>query len=1127
MKFKLSKTIAMLSRIFILQLVFCYFAMANEGYTQSMKDIYLEWNSVQQVKVLDVFEEIENQSAFKFNYDEKDVNRKTKLLIAQGSHSIYDLLEEVSKKAELNFRRINSTIAVTPRLKREAPVIMEKEAVQKTVTGNVTAASDGGPLPGVSILEQGTTNGTQTDFDGNYTIEVSEGDVLVFSYLGMQTQTVTVGSSNTINVVLQEDASQLDEVVVTALGIERSKKSLTYSTQNVDSEELSTARSVNVLNGLSGKVAGLSVTTGSSGVGSASKVLLRGNRSISGSSQPLYVVDGILLNGDIANLSPDDIQEISVLKGANAAALYGSRAQNGAIIITTKSGKGAGEGVSTSVAFNAVSATPIFLMNLQNEYGQGASGVYAPAALTSWGPRFDGSQVDSWTLDPNDPLFGQTVAYTAQPDNMRDFFRNGLDLTTNVGININSERTQSYLGYTYTNAEGIIPGNSLSRHNINARIVSNLTDKLQIDAKVNYIRDDFSNIQQTGENYENPLRFVYILPRNIRTQDLENYQYINDAGNTRQNYWLPRVNGGGNPYWTNNKVLTPRLDERVLALLSLKYDIIDGLSILGRSTIDRTNRLEERFLHNDTYIRAQFGRYQKSTNTVYDWNSDFLLNYKRDITDDFRLDVSAGANQRVFRSERLVGAGGTFTVENFFAFSNTSDPTASEVSDRFEVQSVYGLAEFSYKNALFLNVTARNDWSSTLPSANRSYFYPSFGLTAVLSDLTDLPDFISFLKLRGGWSEVGGDTNAFSISRRADIRLSGTLDINPVLPNENLRPETTQSTEFGLDARFLENRLRLDFTWYKTNTFDQIFQTPAASGQLISSRFQNGGDIQNRGIELVVGANIIDNEDFGWDVDLNFAANDSEVLEVLDGEQDEIVINTDFIREYRLVKGQAFGDVYARGFQRDAQGRVIIGTDGLPLITPGLDVNISNFNPDWLGGIRNTFRYKNFSLSALIDIRQGGTTASFTEAIQAGFGIPDYTAAGRDGSLVFGENLFAGETAVLEDGSPNNIAIDAEAFWSRVGGRNTPIGEAFIRDASNIRLRELVIGYTFPSSLLDKTFFKRASISFVGRNLFFITNKAEHFDPEVVASSANIQEGREAFGPPTQRTMGISVNFGF
>ncbi|TLP71703.1 SusC/RagA family TonB-linked outer membrane protein [Maribacter sp. ACAM166] len=996
-----------------------------------------------------------------------------------------------------------------------------------TVSGTVTNASDNMPLPGVNVLVKGTTNGTQTDFDGNYTITAATGDVLVFSYLGTKVQSINIGSSKTINVSMEEDASQLEEVVVTALGLERQAKSLSYANQQVDTEELTKARSVNVLEGLSGKVAGISITRSGSGVGAPTKVVMRGNKSIGGSSQPLYVVDGILLNGDISNISPDDIQEISVLRGANAAALYGSRAQNGAIVITTKSGKGAKPGVSTTLGFASTISTPINLLKFQNDYGQGAGGTYSETATTSWGPRFDGSQVAHWSNNPNYSDFGGTYAYEAQPDNVTDFFKTGHELATNLGVNMNSEKTNVFLGYTFTDAGGIVPGNNLDRHSINTRITSKITDKLQVDAKINYIRDNFSNVLATGEDYDNPLRYLYTIPRNIRTKDFQDYQFINDEGKLRQHYFLPQFNGGGNPYWSRNNILNPRLDERVLGLLSLKYQVNEDLSVMVRSALDRTSRSEERIWYNDTYTRAQFGQYRKVASNQFDWNNDILINYNKQISEDFKIDISAGANQRYFQRNFLQGEGRNFTIENFFALSNTQNPIATEELDRFETQSVYGLGELSYKNAIFLNVTARNDWSSTLPENNRSYFYPSVGLTGVITDLVDLSSTpLSFLKLRANWAEVGADADAFRLSRRADIRF-GSLDLNPEQPNPDLRPVTTQSLELGFDSRFFQNRLRFDLTYYKINSFDQIFSTPTPVGSGIANLFQNGGDIQNRGFEIVLGGTLIDNPDFSWDLNLNFATNQNEVLAIADG-FDRLTVDSDFIRDYVLEVGGEFGDIYSRGYERNDDGNVIVDAFGLPIITPGRDaVKVANFNPDWLGGIQNSFRYKDFNISALIDIRQGGSVTSFSEAILARDGVLDYTTEGRDGGLVFGDNFYSGETAVFADGSPNNISVSAEEFWNRVGGRNTPVGEAFVRELSNVRLRELVIGYSVPERFLSKSFLTSANVSLVGRNLFFISNKAENFDPEVLGGTDNSSEGREAFALPTTRNIGVSINFGF
>ncbi|MCB0688620.1 MAG: SusC/RagA family TonB-linked outer membrane protein [Saprospiraceae bacterium] len=997
-------------------------------------------------------------------------------------------------------------------------------SIAQTVTGTVTDI-DGEPLIGVNILEAGTTNGTVTDIDGSYTIELTTTDpVLQISYTGFATQSVEVQGLSVVDVVLKQGV-QLDEVVVTALGISREKKALSYSAQGVSSDEMKQARSPNVLNTLSGKVAGLSITGSGQGVGGDSKVILRGNRSISGSSEPLYIVDGIVMNGDISNLSPDDIQEISVLKGANAAALYGSRANNGAIVVTTKSGKGAPNGVTTSLGITFQAETPIHLLKFQNEYGQGSAGSYSPVATTSWGPKMTGQQVDHWSIDPNYPLYGKTYALEAQPDNITDFFRTGHTVATNLGVNIKSDNSNTYLSYTYTDAGGIVPSNDYNSHNLGLRVTSEIVPKITTDMKINYIRDDFANVLDGGEGYTNPMRYLYILPRNIRTEDVAHYQFTNASGQNRQHYWLPRFNGGGNPYWTINNITAPQLRERVTGLLSLKYQITKDLSILGRSALDRSNVTRENIRYVDTYTTANGGQYIKTFNNSYEWNSDFLANYNKAISSNITLDLNFGGNVRKTKFDQLQASGVNFNIENLFALGNTADPRPSEgsASNPFytekEVQSIYGFGSLGFFNALYLEFSGRNDWSSTLPAANRSYFYPSFGVTAVLSDLMTLPDFFSFLKLRGSWAEVGSDTGPYQLSRGATVAY-GTVSLSSTLPNADLLPETTQSTEFGVDARFLNNRLRLDFTYYKTNTFDQLFSiaTPVASG--IASRFLNGADIQNKGVEFVIGATPVSNSKLTWDIDFNFAKNNSEVLELAEGLTTlNLGSTTGFMTQYRVTVGQPFGEIYSRGFQRDAQGRVLVNAEGLPLVTAGLNTPVANYNPDWLGGINNAFTYGNWNLSFLIDIRQGGTFTSNSDAILAGDGFLDYTLNGREGGLVFGQDVFAGETAVLEDGTPNTIATNAEKLWNVLGGRNAPTGEAFVRDASNVRLREFILGYRIPKF--------KARVSLVGRNLFFISNKAEYVDPEILVNTGRVPDGQEGFSLPTTRSFGLNLNIDF
>lgn len=1083
-----------------------------------------------QASLEEVLTDIKKQSGYHLFYDVGMIRKAGPITIDVRNVTLDEALTKSLVGQGLSYKIVDKNIIITL-LKREPALKNKPMALQElVVTGNVTS-EQGSPLAGVTVRIKDTQVATTTNEAGNYRIEIPQKQAtLVFSLLGYLAEEQQATAGTPLNVVLKESVSEIGEVVVTALGISRDKKSLSYATQSKDAEDLSQARTPNLVDGLSGKIAGLTITSSGAGVGASSKVLLRGNRSISGSSQPLYVVDGITLNGDISNLSPDDIESISVLKGANAAALYGSRANNGAIIIVTKSGKGAPEGVTTNLSFNFMGNAPIILTKFQNEYGQGANGIYSEKAVTSWGPRFDGSEVKHWSNDPNyiaNQLNGDdTYPYVAQPDNIKDFFQTGRSLATNLSVNVNSGTSNTFFSYTHTDATGIVEGNNLQGHNLSIRTTSSLSDRLKLDSRLNYIRQNFDNVMFTGESFNNPMRYLYQIPRNIRTVDLQHHQFVNAAGQTRQHFYSPGFNGAGNPYWTRNNVLNPQLEERLLGMLSLNYQITNDLSILGRSALDRTNTVSETKLANDTYVTANNGSYARNNSNSFEWNTDVLLNYHNDLSPAFTLDLNVGANNRIFKSDALGASGVNFQIENLFALGNTQDPRPIDNFYRQkEVQSVYAFGELSYKNALFLNLTGRNDWSSTLPADNRSYFYPSVGLTAVISELVDLPEFINYLKLRGSYAEVGNDTDPYMLYRLATIN-KGTIALSPTLPNADLKPESTRSNEIGLDLALLNNRVRFDFTYYKTNTFDQLFASPVPVGSGVASVFQNGADVQNTGFEFVLGGDILSGQHFSWDININFSRNRSKILEIAEG-FDVLNQADDYIRTYKLIKGEPFGAVYSRGYVRDEQGRVIVDASGLPKITTGKDVMVANYNPDWLSGINNTFRYKDLTLSALIDIRQGGSLISFTEAIESGVGVLDYTAHGRDGSLIFGENTFNHETAVTESGEPNTIKISSEDLWNHLGGVGAPSGEAFVRDASNIRLREVILGYQLPQRILAKTFISSARVSLVGRNLFFLSNKAKYVDPEIMTDVSNGSEGREALSLPTTRSFGLSLSVGF
>ena len=1033
---------------------------------------------------------------------------------------------------------------------------------QDTITGQVTDAGNNDPLPGVNVVIQGSSTGTVTDINGNYTLQTNRDDILVFSFIGYATMEASINGRSVVDIGMEVDVTSLQEVVVTAFGLEREKKGLTYSTQSVKLDGMAEARpNQNMVNGLQGKVAGLSIQTSGNGVTGGSKVILRGNRSVNGNSQALYVVDGVPLVGDINNLSPDDVESISVLKGANAAALYGSRANNGVIIVTTKKGR---EGFHVDINHTFTLDKAIILQDYQNEFGQGIGGGYEAGSTFTWGPRMDGSQVAHWSPDPNFP--NSTYAFEAHPNNVEDFFETGRSLATNISISSATENNSTYFSYTHDDREGIVSGNELTRHNVNLRVENKINKKLTFGGKLNFIRSEIDNELATGENFANPIRHALRLPRNISTAEAKNFEYIDAAGALRQHYWKPGDNGGANPYWTINRNLNHTTEDRVIGYGSFKYDFTDNFSALVRTALDRTNSFRQNSFYNDSYIIAQNGRYDVISRNNHEWNTDFLLSYNKDFG-DLSFNINFGGNARRERAQRLSSTSernGLF-VANVFSIANAVSLRSSESLVKRNVNSIYGFGQIGYLDALFLDLTIRNDWSSTLPSNNDSFSYPSVGLSAVVSELVTMPSAISFLKLRASYAEVGNDTDFNRLSRVANIS-GGFIQLSPILPNANLKPERTKSIEVGFDARFLEDRIGVDFTYYKSNSEDQLFAQDVPQGSGIAQSFLNGGDIENKGVELVLTGTVLQGSDFTWDLGFNFAKNNSEVVELAEGIS-QLNYGGDFLRHFRLDEGEKFGNIYSRGFVRDGQGNVVVqaigdadpaspdrnSLAGVPQITSGLDVVIGNFNPDWIGGIRSSFRYKNFNANFVIDIRSGGEVVSFTEAVLAADGLIASTVLGRDSTLVFGQNVFAGESAVIADSegnatsTDNNILLKAETLWTNIGGRNAPVGEAFVRSASNVRMREISIGYSLPSSLLTNLPFSSAKISFVGRNLFFISNSAKIIDPEVITGSTNTEDivngqtdggrpvnfggiqadGFESFAPPTTRSYGFNIKLGF
>jgi TonB-linked SusC/RagA family outer membrane protein len=1003
----------------------------------------------------------------------------------------------------------------------------------ETINGTVRDAK-GQPLAGVNVLLKGTKIGTSANGNGQFTIQANIGDVLVISYLGYTTKEVTV-SSKQLNIVLEEDAQQLGEVVVTALGIKKSEKSITYSSQQLAGSELPTPKSDNLMNSLNGKIAGVTISPSASGVGGSAKVVLRGNKSAGGNNQPLYVIDGVPISngsnangqpnntfgsnvgqggttavsasqdgGDgISNLNPDDIENITVLKGASASALYGSQAQNGVIMITTKKGK-AGKPVvnySSSFTLDKIAYKP----ELQNSYGETKAG-----ATDSWGAKL-----------------------TSAADNVSSFYQTGRNWTNSINLSGGTEAAQSYFSYANTASRGTEPTNELSRHNVNFRESAKFFDnKLSVDGNINYISQTIKNSPGLGL-YLNPLTGLYLFPRG---KDLSPY---------RNQFELAAVPGGNgaptqnwpfnedvqqNPWWILNRNLNESKRNRILLNASAKYDFTSWLNLQARGSIDRTNDKYEQRLYAGTHpvLAKKNGQLLMSDQTNEQKYADLLLTFSVPGESDLKIDGVLGTS---ITDSKTVGtrtgpdASNNYTepgltIPNIFLPENIATaaggpPTLTLPNNHNQIQSVFANANFSYKNWAFLTLTGRNDWSSNLAfTPNKSYFYPSAGLSFILNQALTLPEVISYAKIRGTYAQVGNTVPSYVTRPLTHMFIGGGVLLNSVAPFPQLKPEKTNSFELGADLRFLSNRLSLSFTYYKSNTLNQFIQVIPAYTTTFSLGYVNAGDIQNSGIEFNLGYDVVKNGDFNWNTSFNGSANKNKVIDVdsKDGINRFVLTpNRNNTYESVLSTGGSFGDIHGVTFQRDAQGRILIGSGGTPMVNPGFNY-IGNPNPKFQLGWSNTFDYKNFSLSFLVDGKFGGQVLSLTEALLDKYGVSKASGEARDRGSV---NINGVDAA---NGTPIS-SVDPKKWFTTVGGRDG-ITENYIYSATAIRLREVSLGYSVP---ITKGFVKNLRLSLIGRNLLYLHKKAP-FDPEVTMSTGNGLSGVDVFSQPATRNIGFSLN---
>lgn len=985
----------------------------------------------------------------------------------------------------------------------------------RTVTGTVSGPNNA-PLPGVTVTQKGTKNAAVTNDAGIFSIKVSGTNVvLVMSSIGYSAQDVSVpdGTSN-ITVSLTDASKQLGEVVVTALGVTKNKRNLNYSTQTVDTKDIVKARETNVANSLSGRVAGLDVVRSSQGVGSNVRVVLRGDRSFQGNSEALVIIDGAV-GGDLGTLNPDDIASINVLKGSSAAALYGSDAANGAIMVTTKKGS-AGKGLAVAINSSFQADKAVNLRDFQNEYAQGSAGTYLKVAEQTWGPKITGQTVDNWSLDPADAA---TYQLKAHPDNYQNFFSTGTTFTNGFSLSGGGDKIQAYFSYNNINGKGIVDNNLFNRHNFNLRIGGNITDKLSFDTKITYFDQKADNYVRSDEDFANVNRQIIRLPTNIDLAYAEkHYQYYNEDRELKQNYWHPGSNGGENPIWVKYNTTNFFNATQVKGMGSLTYKFMPNLGLMFRTGINRNTNLSQERRFFDTYVIANSGYFGMNTNTFTEINNELLLTYNETFG-DFSLSANAGGNMKSQQGYGLSTTASELVNENVFTFNNAASGKLSSTESyyNYKKNSVYASADLAFRKYLILSVAGRNDWSSSLPKFNSSYPYGSLGLTAIISDMVKMPEAISLFKLRGSVAQTGIDPGAYQTVEYYSISAGGGIAKSQVKPADSLKPEITTAQEYGFDLGLIDNRIGLEFTYYKTNSKNQLVsvRTPPASGY--SSKFINAGNVQNSGIEITLNLIPIRTRDFTWSAFVNYAKNKNKVVEIAPNSP-EFTLRGDFINLTKIVEGKPYGEMYSRGYQRDASGNILVTEDGIPLITSAQGTYLGNTRPDWNGGLGNRFSYKNFAFSFLFTARMGGVITSFTDAVISGDGMTTKTLKGRDGFIFDGVNA---------DGSKNTKTITAEQYWNAVGGRNTPAGEVFTYSASNIRLREVVLSYTIPQKTIERTKIKAATVSLTGRNLFFLKNDAKGFDPELVVSTDKGSIGTESFCLPYSRTIGINLSLNF
>lgn len=1025
---------------------------------------------------------------------------------------------------------------------------------ERTVSGKVSDESTKLPVAAATVTLKGTRKSVTAGADGSFTISVPEGKVtLIISSIGFATkELIAQGGGAPLDVLLSTDSKQMGEVVVTALGITRQSKTLVYAAQSVPTQQLTEVRPTdNFIASLNGKVANVIITQGSGGLGSGAQIILRGNRSIAAPSNALIVVDGVPFNnrtysagtndfGSIqssdgaSDLNPDDIESMTVLRGASAAALYGSEAGNGVIVVATKKGHAGHYNVTVNSGIGF--ERPFALPNFQNTYGQGDGGNIAAdssQAGSSWGAKMTGQSYVDYLYKQN--------TYSPQPNNVKDMFKTGLSLNNSVGVGGGTDKLQNYFSYTNNYAKGIIPHNDLNRHIFDYRITDLITPKLTVDAKATYVAQVINGRPRTGEE-NSPVFDAYQMPRSEKTSDARNFQAPNSTDVETPTNWASTDNSiYMNPYWMLNNTSITETRERAIGFVALKYAITPWLNVRGSANLDRTaDEIDEKYQQGTLLWNTNQGGSLIVTNlTETNKWFDVIFEGHNNLSKDFKIGYHAGViREDDIYDQKQVGSNG-LNVANKFSLTFMTNPTPSQTGTEVITQSGFGQANFSWRDAIFLDASLREDWASPLPSPYH-YSYPSVGVSGILSELLHgLPPAISFLKVSGNYAQVGnpGQPNILNSTYTFFPGAgNGSVARSTTYPIPGLKPEKVKGYEFGLEARFLQDRFGFTATYYKSNTLNQLLQisVPVATGY--NNQYINAGNVENHGLEITINATPIHERDFNWDLSANFSLNRNTVIALSPQLKTVNLGGADNRSAQPEVNvGGSFGDLYGFQWIKSPKGQYEVQNSGsnagAPLTTyiTGAPLSyLGNYNPRELVGLTNTFQYKRFSLRFLIDGRIGGIEVSGTEMNLSFDGITQNTLAARGGGL----NLHG----VDVNGAPVNTTINAEQFWQTASGLRYGVGQFFTYDATSFRLREFSLGYDIP--IKNTTILKSLRFSAVARNLFWIYRGSSKLDipgigkrkmwmdPDMTNGNGLFQ-GVEYGALPSTRTLGFNLKANF